>query len=382
LYQQAFSLLLFLGIAISTIAILSIPLLQLLVRLEGFNQIILVFFCGLPLSLLSKVPLARLERNLDFRRVAMIELMNQLIYLIVAVSLAYKGFGAWAPVAGFWVGEIVVLLVLCRVSRYRPRFFWNWQMVREMVGYGLGYSSSTWVWQLRTLVNPVLVARLLGAEAVGYIAVAVNLIDLVSFIKNATYRLSLAALGRLQESRDRLAQAVSEGMQLQIMALGPFLVAFLWLSPWLIPLVYGPHWLPVLVVLPFIATGTLVNALFNLHASTLYVLHCNWQVTKFHIVAVALFVGGAVVLVSRFGLIGYGLAELLVLPAYLLLQKYLREEVGTIKYRQAFLWCFPFALSFYFHMLGWWTMIGLVGLFLRKSTWTDIANLKKSFRTG
>jgi O-antigen/teichoic acid export membrane protein len=382
LYHQAFCLLLLLGIAISTVAILSLPLLQRIVRLAGFKTVGLVFFCGLPLSLLAMIPLARLERNLDYRRVATIELVQQVVYLIVAVSLAYKGFGVWAPVSGFWAGQVVVLIVLYWVSRYWPRFFWNWQLVREMTGYGLGYSSSTWVWQLRTLVNPVLVSRFMGAEAVGYIAVAINLVNMMSFVKTATWRISIAALGKLQESRNLLAQAVSEGMQLQVMALGPFLVVLLCLAPWGIPLVYGPHWLPVLTVLPFIATGSLINAMFNLHASTLYVLRLNWKVTKFHIVAVVLFMGGAVLLVSRFGLRGYGLAELLVLPSYLLLHKYLRQTVGTIKYQKAFLWCLPFAVALYSYMFGWWVMVGLVGLLMMRSTWVDLLKLKKSFQTG
>ncbi|MBD2128166.1 hypothetical protein NDI39_18060 [Microcoleus sp. ZQ-A2] len=47
--------------------------------------------------------------------------------------------------------------------------------------------------------------------------------EILSFVKIATGRISIATLARLQGNRERRLKAVSEGIGLQILALGPLL---------------------------------------------------------------------------------------------------------------------------------------------------------------
>lgn len=99
-YHQAFTLLLILGAASTALAVLAIPLIEGWVRIEGFAPAALALFLSLPIAVLAKVPLARLERALDYKRVAMIELSGMGAYYVAALPLAYAGFGVSAPVAG------------------------------------------------------------------------------------------------------------------------------------------------------------------------------------------------------------------------------------------------------------------------------------------
>ena len=91
-------------------------------------------------------------------------------------------------------------------------------------------------------------------------------------------------------------------------------------------------------VYPYIAIGYLANALFTLHSSVLYVLRRNWHVTSFHIVHVAMFVCAALLLVPRYGVRGYGFAELIAIPAYAVVHRWVMKDVGSPAYRHAFIW--------------------------------------------
>src|SRR5215217_447906 len=296
-YNQAFSLLLLVSLVTSGLAILALPLLDGWVRLEGFGSIGLALFAGLPVALLPLIPSAQLERTLDYRKIALVELSGQTATYVVALPLAYQGLGSWAPVGGLWASQLLTLSLLYWISGYRPRFYWESARVRAMVRYGLGYSASTWIWELHNLVNPLVVSRYAGAEAVGYAALAIRIADQLSFVKQVAWRLSIAALSRLQRNRERLSKAVTEGMSFQIIAVGPFLTGFGLVAPWILPLFFGPRWLPVLEVYPFIALSYLTNAMFTLHSSALYVLQRNWKVAIFHLVYISLFFGSALLLV-------------------------------------------------------------------------------------
>jgi O-antigen/teichoic acid export membrane protein len=360
-YHQAFSLLLLLGSAVAGLAILALPLLEQWVRLEGFGSVAVAMFGALPVVLLGRVPLARLERALAYRRVALIELAAQMAFYLVALILAYRGLGVWAPIGGWWAAELLRLGLLYGAAAYRPRLHWESARVRAMVKYGLGYSASIWVWQLRVLVNPLVVGRYAGAEAVGYVALAIRIVEQLGFVKFVTWRLSIPALARMQEDLRRMVRAITEGITLQTMAAGVPLVAFSLAAPWIIPVVFGSRWLSVVQVYPFIALGYLANTMFSLHSSALYVLKENWRVTSFHLAHVALFAGSALLLVPYVGLRGYGWAEIAALPSYILIHIGVVARIGRPRYALAVIWFTAWAIP----LLGWpflgpWTLMGIV----------------------
>lgn len=379
-YHQAFTLLLLLGSVGSLVSILALPLLARWVRLEGFSAIALGLFLGLPVKLLTLVPSAGLERALDYRKVAVVELAGQTAYYLVALALAWGGLGAWSPVGGWWIQQSLALIWLHKVARYRPRLCWNPSLVREILGYGVGFSASIWVWQLRELVNPLVVGRYVGVEAVGYVALAARMVNGLSFVSVATWRLSMAALARMQNDLARLVRAITEGMRLQVLALGPMLVGFGWIAPRLLPLFAGSRWLPVTEVFPFVALGYLTNGAFNLHASALYVLKSNWEITAFHLVHVCLFAGAAFLLVPRIGLLGYGWAEVAALLSYAVLHACTVRRIGAPDYRVAAVWWAGFGLSLFWQELGWWTALALVVILLWPETWRELQGYARSFR--
>ena len=380
-YHQAFTLLLLLGLGGMLLSLLGLPLLSQWVRLDGFSSVAGVIFLGLPLVLLSQVPLARLERRLDYKRVAVIELGSQLIYYLVALPLAFQGAGVWAPVAGWCTQQIQTVGLLFLISRYRPRLCWNPDLIKQMLSYSVGYSASSWVWQLRNLVNPLVVGRYAGAEAVGYVALAIRLVEVLSFVKGATWRLSIAALGRLQGDPIRLGKAVSEGMSLQILALGPLLVAASWVSPLILPLLFGDRWLPVIQIYPFIALSYLSNAMFNMHSSVLYVLQKNWEVTAFHVVHIILFAGASLLLVPRFSsIVGYGWGEVVALASYAVIHIFVVRNISSPDYRLPMLWWSASAAALFVYQLGWWSALGLVIIAFLPSTYQQIGYYIKSLR--
>lgn len=354
----AFTLFLLLGLGAAGLMLAGMPLLERWLGAASVGPLLITFVLALPLTLVTLVPLCVLERNLDYRRVALIELGGQISFYVVALPMAYRGLGAWAPLGGWLVQQLLMLVVLFPVARYRPRLRWNSHAARRMLSYGLSYDSSIWVWQLRSLVNPLLVGRFLGLEAVGYVALAIRLVDMLSFVKNATWRLSIAALARLQTDRAKLRQAVSEGMRLQVMALGPILVGFGLVGPWLFPQVFGPKWAPVMEIYPFVALGAFTNVIFNLHSSALYVLKHNWDVTRFHAVHVALFAGAAYLLIPRWGMAGYGLGEVAAILGYAVIHFAVVKRVGAPQYALPLIWWIGLALPLFWRQLGPWTWIG------------------------
>ena len=312
----------------------------LLVRWYGNREFVapyLVLLLTIPVSALTGVPMAKLERELNFRSIAGIELAGQTLGLLAAIPLAWARSGVWAPVGGLVAWQTFTFVAASIAAGAVPRLQWNSEQARSMLCFGIGMTASLRAWQLRTLVNPLLVGRFAGAEGVAFVALALRIAEALGTFRLAAGRMAIAALARLQDRREEFRKMLERALYLQVITLGPLLGSFAWLGPFLLPRVVGARWMPSLVVYPFIAAGVLVNSVYNLQASALFVVGQQWTVMRSYTAHVALLGGGTLFLLPRFGIAGYGWAELLACGAYFLIHAGLAETV-VISYRKLAPW--------------------------------------------
>ncbi|HEX8816765.1 MAG TPA: oligosaccharide flippase family protein [Terriglobales bacterium] len=316
MYETANAIILIASFALLIIAAAITPLLARWYGEKEFVAPYLVLLATIPISGLAGVPMACLERDLSFRKIAAIELIGQSLGFVAAISLAWAKAGIWAAVAGQLVWQIVTLIATFRAAglKLAPRLHHaHW---KPMCSFGLGMTLSLRTWQLRTLVNPLLVGKLAGTDAVAFVALAIRIAEALGTIRLAAGRIAIAALARLQAERERFRSALERALFLQVITLGPLLSLFALAGPVVVRHLMGARWIPSLRVYPFVATGVLVNSIYNLQASALFVMEKQWIVMRAYTAHVAILGAGAWLLLPRCGIAGYGLAELAACGAY------------------------------------------------------------------
>lgn len=367
--DQAFTLLLGLGLTGAALAWPIALAARDWVGIDHLDRALMILLAGLPLNLTMLAPMAALQRAMNFRAVAGMELTGQIVLYGTAIPLALMGWGLDAPLAGWWMQQAVMALGFFILARYRPRLRFEPSRLRDMVGYGLGYAASTWIWQARLLINPLIIAKLLGAEAAANVAVAIRFVEGLSFMRNVVWRVSLPALGRLQDDHPRMARAVEQGMGLQVLAIGPAMLAFSVAAIWLVPMAFGREWTPILEIFPYLALAYLANGLFSLDSSALYVIRRTGDVALFHALHVVILFGATIWAVPRFGLMGYGLAEIAALSSYGLLHLLLTRAIGPVALGLSLTWTAGFGLALFAPLWGEWAWGGLALVAVLPGTW-------------
>jgi O-antigen/teichoic acid export membrane protein len=327
----------------------------LFIRWYGSREFVppyLALLGAIPVSALTGVPMAKLERSLEFRRIAGIELAGQSLGLVVAASLAWLRAGVWAPVIGQIVWQLFTLVAAgaCAAIPFRPRF--DAQHARRMLSYGIGLTASLRTWQFRTLVNPLIVGRLVGAEGVAYVALAIRVAESLGSFRLAAGRMAIAALARLQGRHEEFRRTLDQALYLQVVTLGPLLCGFALLGPFLVRHVIGARWMPSMQIYPFAAAGVLMNSVYNLQASALFVVGKQWLVMRSYFAHVVLLAGVTFMLLPRLGLIAYGWAELVACGAYFLIHSGLAQTV-PISYQRLRPWVAGFVAVLFLVPMGY-----------------------------
>jgi O-antigen/teichoic acid export membrane protein len=346
-----------------------LPRLGPLIGLTSALSILPLLALSLPLQLLAAPAAARLDRDLKFGRASVVDVLTQVSYYLLAIPLAVGGWGAWSLAIG-WVFQQTAACVLYHfAAHWWPRPAWDRAALKKMLNYALSYSISGWIWQGRSLVNPIIVGGILGVEAVGFVNLAIRLVDLLSFVKDVVWRVAIATFARFRADNGKLATAIAEGMEFQIFAVGLPLLLFAVLGKQIINVFFGSSWMRAFDVYPFIALAALTNCIFSLHLSALYVFNRNWDVTNFAAAYLFVFSIGAYFFCGTFGPLGYGFAETAALVSYVVIHLRVRRVVGAIPYGFVLPCYGTLALALLLRPFSAWSCALPLGLLAWPETW-------------
>ena len=127
----------------------------------------LIFF----INAFATVKVALLQKAMDFRKIAAAQLTSTVISGLVALYLAFSGFGVWSLVAMYIASAIVNVAVLWMITPWRPDFSLQWHALKDLTKFTLNLLGfSVFNYWTRNSDN-LLVGRFVGSTALGIYAV-------------------------------------------------------------------------------------------------------------------------------------------------------------------------------------------------------------------
>jgi O-antigen/teichoic acid export membrane protein len=205
------------------------------------------------LGSLSSIQGALLRRKLAFRTLMVRSLISTLTSGIVAVTMAFLGYGVWSLIAKLLVESAVSVIVLWQVSKWRPSFRFSGEHSRELFSFGVNIVGGDFVDFLSTNADNFLIGYFLGPIALGYYAMAYNLLimltDLLVTVPNVV---SFPIFSRIQNDQDRLKSAFYEVTQLQSLIAFPVFLGLMTVAPEAVRVLYTEKWaasVPVIQIL-------------------------------------------------------------------------------------------------------------------------------------
>jgi PST family polysaccharide transporter len=121
----------------------------------------LIFF----INAFATVKVALLQKAMDFRKIAAAQLTSTVISGLVALYLAFSGFGVWSLVAMYIASAIVNVAVLWMITPWRPDFSLQWHALKNLSKFTmnlLGFSVFNY-WTRNG--DNLLVGRFVGSAA-------------------------------------------------------------------------------------------------------------------------------------------------------------------------------------------------------------------------
>lgn len=246
------------------------------------------------------VPLAMLERELDFRRISMIEIATVLASVATSLALALAGLDAEAYVLGTVGGMAAwALLLVCFGPAALPR--WHPRQLREIARFGLPAGLAGCAAVGYGNVHYAVLGATMSPTQVGFYYRAYTLGVLYqNKVSGIITRLAFPVYSRTEDlahMRDLRARV----MRINAVVIVPCQALFIAIAPQLIPWLFGQRWEPTVLPAQILAVAGTFRMINNATPPLILAAGLPRTLFAFNVYRVGL-LGAAVFVASQFSL--------------------------------------------------------------------------------
>ncbi len=224
----------------------------------------------IPVTALQTVSSIRLERHLEFQRLAGIEVAQAVVYTASLLAMVYAGVGLPSFAIAVALRALTGAALALRTSPWPIRWRWEPATVSRLLHFGLPYQGVSLVSLLKDAVTPVFVTAVAGPAALGRVNWAMMVSAYPVLALFALQRVYLPAFARLQGHPDDLRRVFERVLLATNAIVAPLATLTLALIVPLTTIVFGERWrdaiplvLPFWVANLFVPTATPVMGLLN-----------------------------------------------------------------------------------------------------------------------
>jgi polysaccharide transporter, PST family len=215
------------------------------------GQLTAVMALALPLTAVRAPGVILMERQLSYRPLAFVEIVESLFYYGWAIALISYGWGVWglatATIVRALVGSIT-LLVVVPSARVIPRP--SWSRIRPLLGFGFQYQAVGVVNMLRDQGTNAVIAIVAGVAALGIWAVAFRILQIPLLFLASLWRVSFPGMSQLVAARANIGETIEKVVAIAAVASGFILAPLVAATPAWVPALLGSQWNDAIWVIP------------------------------------------------------------------------------------------------------------------------------------
>lgn len=208
-----------------------------------------------------------MSKNLDYKRISILDASTGALQNILYVSFACAGFRVWSFIYPKIIIAIIAVICLWNMTKWRPQFKFYFKYWGEMLSYGKNVLLISIIDYLLSNSTYILIGSMIGSVYLGLYSFAYDKSMLI--INNMAapiIAISFPTFSRLQNHRDKLKNVFFQSIR--AISLITFLFGFCQLAVGyeFICGIFGSKWEPAVILFQMIALYSIVRSI---------ILSCN-----------------------------------------------------------------------------------------------------------
>lgn len=237
------------------------PILVSVLRVIGLNVVFISF---------ATVQRANLLIKIDFRTLALVDIISVLISGGVGIIMAYRGFGVWALVAQQLTMQFSSSVWLWVLGHWRPTLEFSCDSITRLWGFGSKLLAAGTVATCTRELYSIFIGKFYRSAELGYYHRSIQTTDVVSgTINEIINSSSFPILSSIQHDRERLISAYSKLLSMTAFIVSPIMTLLAVLASPLVSVLLTDKWLPAVPLIQWLCFTRVFTPISSLNMNML-----------------------------------------------------------------------------------------------------------------
>jgi len=234
---------------------------DLYVRVQSLTVIFRAFYV---------VEFSMLNRNLQFKKLARINIVSSLLSAIAAIGFASFDYGIWSLIIKNITLQLMLVILYKHFVKLNITLGWNKESFLDLIGFG-GLVSLTYLLDfVYTNVLSFFLGRNYSVKDLGYYSQANSLEQVpVTTLSLVVNQVMFPFISKIQNEKDKVVKNTRKSVTMITFLIFPILFFLIYYAYPVIALLYSDKWLPSVPYFQILCFGGLINALIHANRSVL-----------------------------------------------------------------------------------------------------------------
>jgi O-antigen/teichoic acid export membrane protein len=214
--------------AVAGLTLLAAPWVAAIYGVAGMQTYFIAAAVKQPLVGAALIPLALMNRDLQYERIAVVNVCATLAAALTRLGLAVAGAGAWAIVGGYTASGLFILIGALIARPFRPGLRFQFAEIRSLVRFGIRAAAANIFEQIFKNIDFLLVGWFYGTARLAVYRVAFDVaMEPAMAVGTLVNRTALPVFARVSTVRDQLARSLTWSLRRLTMLVAPLMVGLI-----------------------------------------------------------------------------------------------------------------------------------------------------------
>jgi len=270
-----------------------------------FIKIISIVFFIVSFSLIQK---SLLRKNMEFKKIFIVQLMSLIIYGITTIILAYNNFGVRSLVYGYIAKHISETILYHIFHQWYPSLKFDFNTIKGLMSFGSYLMGSSFLGYFSENLDYLIIGKILGATSLGYYTIAFKIITIpmkkIGWLINKTF---LPAFSKIKNDKGKIKKYYLKIIEVISLITFPMMIGMAVVAEEFTLLVYGEQWIQSIIIIQILAIAGLVKSLTTTVGTIFFSqgrsdITFKWNVFTLFSLLIFMYIG------TKWGLIGVTIA--------------------------------------------------------------------------
>lgn len=214
-----------------------------LVGSKGYAIPLVVACLSIPITSFSAIPIAILQRKLDYKSLFFNRIAGSLTPLIVSTTLALLGFDYWSLIIGTLCSHIVKAAVLIKRSKWHPHFYYSIMELKRMLSYSIWILLEAIAMWACTWIDIFIVSHAFGSYYIGiYKTAQTTVTGMLSVVTASVNSIVFVTLSKLKNNMGSFRSFFYSAQKKLAILVVPMGIGILVYKDLITYILLGPNW--------------------------------------------------------------------------------------------------------------------------------------------